>query len=337
MSRVEGQMLEGLEIVVLDVGHGNTTILRDGKDVAVVDCSRNNAVYDELARVGDRQIGHLIISHSDEDHMSGAIKLIARGISIGLVSANADSAKDSAAWRDFRTVVEEQILLGKTRLSSVHFGGAVELAVGRMTLQVLHPDPSLVLHGPTQKSSKFEGAVDPNDCSAVLRVMVDEKPLALLAGDITRYGFDRMLARLPASLKAPLLVFPHHGGRSGSGNDRAFARELCETVQPEIVAISHGRNSGYGTPRQEIIEGVRDYSTSVKILCTQLGRACDARVDIPSPRHPSFRPSDGDRRGCRCAGTMVFKADRGGQLKIAPNFADHRGFVTSVEHALCEA
>lgn len=329
----EGSRDDAIEITVVDVAHGNTTVLRDGDEVGMVDCSRNHAVYDELARTCTNRLKHLVVSHSDNDHMSGVLRLIARGVSVGIISANADSAKDSEVWKDFRAVVDEEVLAGRSFLSSIHYGSPLGISIGRINLEVLHPDASLVLHGPGR--SAHEGLVDSNDCSAVLRVLVNGKPVALLAGDLTRYGLDRMLERgLP--MGAPVLVFPHHGGRSGGGNDRLFAKEICEAVGPEVVVFSHGRHSGYGTPQPEVVRGVRDYGASVKVLCTQLAMECDNRALVPRPRHLALRPAAGRTNGACCAGTMIFKVSPSGDVELEPNFADHRGFVaSSVGNALC--
>ena len=323
-----------IEITIVDVGHGNAAILRDGTDAGMVDCSRSNAVYDELARTSTMHLKHLIVSHSDSDHMSGVLRLIARGVTIGVISANADSAKDSKDWDDFRMVVDEEVRAGRSLLSAVHYGSPVDISIGRLKLQALHPDASLVLRGPTRVAARGESILDGNDCSAVLRVSVGSNPVALLAGDLTRYGFDRIRDR-GVPLAAPVLVFPHHGGHAGGGSDRLFAKELCEAIKPEVVIFSHGRNSGYNTPRPEIVQGVRDYGAAIRVFCTQLARACDARPAIPRPRHLAVRPAAGRPKGNCCAGTIVLKVSPSGEVEMEPSFADHRGFTSSLNSALC--
>lgn len=323
------------EITVLDVGHGNTAIIRDGDEIVMIDCSLDWAVAGELTRTGTKTIKYLVISHSDSDHMRGAARLLALGIRFDVIFANPDSAKDTEAWEDFRLRVREEVQAGRSKLTGVHVGNPYTISTQRTTFEVIHPDPDLSLVGPTRTKQARAGLLTSNDCSAVLRLHVDGRPIALLAGDLTEAGFKRIQSS-GLDMRAPILVFPHHGGKSGAADDRAFAQQLCDAVQPQHIIFSHGRNSGHGTPRPEIIDGVRKYSKAVRVACTQLSRACHPSGPIPLQRHLFPRPSAGIGSNSCCAGTIVFCVDDSGHLEANPGYDSHGVYVTSLAHALCK-
>lgn len=323
-----------IELTVLDVGHGNTAIIRDGEDLVMVDCSLSPAVVGELNRTDTHHVRYLVVSHSDSDHMRGVARLLALGFRFDVVFANPDSAKDSEAWEDFRLRVNEEVLAGRSKLSGVHVGNPYDMSTRRTSFEVIHPGVDVSLTGPTRTSRARAGLLTSNDCSAVIRVHVGGRPIALLAGDLTAAGFERIKSS-GLEMRAPILVFPHHGGKSGAADDRAFALQLCEAVQPEHVIFSHGRNSGHGTPRQDILDGVRRYSNSVRIACTQLSRRCHPQSMIPLQRHLLSRPSAGFASDSCCAGTIVFRADDEGRIEVDPGYEGHGGYVSSLQHAQC--
>lgn len=266
--------------------------------------------------------------------MRGAARLLALGVRFDVIFANPDSAKDTEAWEDFRLRVREEVQAGRSKLTGVHVGNPYKISTQRTIFEVIHPDPDLSLVGPTRTRRARAGLLTSNDCSAVLRLHVDGRPIALLTGDLTGASFERIRSS-GLEMRAPVLVFPHHGGRSGTVDDRAFAQQLCEAVQPQHVIFSHGRNSGHGTPRQEILDGVRQYSKAVRVACTQLSLGCHPQSGIPLQRHLLPRPSAGFGSNSCCAGTIVFRVDRNGRLEVDPGYDSHSAYVASLAHALC--
>ncbi len=56
-------------LTVLDVGHGNATVLIDTAGVVVIDAGKGGIILDFLKRLGIRQVDILLISHADDDHV----------------------------------------------------------------------------------------------------------------------------------------------------------------------------------------------------------------------------------------------------------------------------
>ncbi len=69
---------ESAYVSILDVGHGNITILRDGYDVVVVDCgARGSSLLEYLTRENISSINVIFLSHADQDHIGGLLTVLA--------------------------------------------------------------------------------------------------------------------------------------------------------------------------------------------------------------------------------------------------------------------
>lgn len=129
-----------------------------------------------------------------------------------------------------------------------------------------------------------------------------------------------------SDIRADMLIFPHHGGHTNSPDETQFARELCQRVQPNKVIFSIGRGR-YGTPRQEIIEGVRAARPSAHILCTQLSANCSSSLVSLTSSHLTSVPSEGGIGNECCAGSIIVNID-GAQTTYEPD-NDHRTFINN--------
>ncbi len=136
-------------------------------------------------------------------------------------------------------------------------------------------------------------------------------------------------------MHADILVFPHHGGLSGSGAAALdqFTEALVRAVQPGDVVFSLDRRK-FGNPRPEVIAAVRRAAPEARIACTELAEACakNLTTDVPAHLLPLFA-SGMARRSC-CAGTMRISLQADGNL--APTKGAHREFVERhASTALC--
>jgi len=81
------------ELLILDVGHGNCSILRDTKAVTVIDCGHDGSILIEaLERLEVGAVDHVIISHADMDHIGG-LELLLEVLPVHHVYLNADAKK----------------------------------------------------------------------------------------------------------------------------------------------------------------------------------------------------------------------------------------------------
>lgn len=325
---VTGDTLKPLEVIIVDVGHGNCAIVRDGLTSAIVDIPRGKPIVSALVDNKCHRIEHLLLSHPDEDHIGGAARLLADpDVSITNFWCNPSAIQDTDTYLDLLEQAALREDERKTRYrSNLNVGAREDLNFERVAIEVLHPDVRLAGVGQASRKHKL-GEVPSNRMSAVLRVSLAGKPAVLLAADIDDKGFDSIVSR-GVDIEAPVLVFPHHGGSAKGGNDRAFAKKVCEQVKPRLVVFSLGRNK-YRNPLPEVLAGVRDAVPTAHIACTQLSKNCHSRDSIPgNAAHLSSKwPSAGMAKGASCAGTIVVRATEHGDISYDPSQSQHSQFV----------
>lgn len=324
--------MSGPQIVVLDVGHGNCTVITDGKDATVVDAGSGSTLMEFLYQQQIFAIDAIILSHSDKDHIGGIVAILAsKRFTVGSIHLNSDSVKESKAWLNL--VFEIESLEDSNMLvvnGSLCKGHRVASKVSGVSLYVLSPRRSMALRGPG--STVSSGApVTPNTMSIVLMVEYQGKPIILLPGDMDAVAF-RQLLETGQSLRADYLVLPHHGGRWGPGKRMAeMAAELCELVSPKEVLVSNGRGK-FNNPRPEIINSVRLAAPEAHVSCTQLSETCCPSPPPPNTGVNSAVHSSGTAKGQCCAGSVVF------DLENVPirDHSSHDAFIDNFSStALC--
>lgn len=321
------------KLVILDVGHGNTAVLHDDQGLVVIDTAPGSALLEYLDQHGIQRIDTVLISHADHDHIGGLVGLLAaEKAEVGRVVLNSDSLKETGTWMS---------LLQELDRRHGHDGFEVVVSLirdktgrydqGAISVEVLGPGPYLAARGPGATDRQGR-RISTNSVSAVIRLVRDEEPIALLPGDLDEIGLDELVLT-GEDLRAPLLVFPHHGGLPRSGDSRGFTRRLCELVSPKTVIFSIGRGR-HSTPRPEVVDEVRAAVPGVRIACTQLSNHCSATVPTENPPHlnPEFALGR-FRRHC-CAGSLVLGLDE--SRPLLPLAEDHDAFVLSAApSALC--
>lgn len=319
----------GTDLRILDVGHGNTAIVRTGVTV-VVDAAPPRTLLEDLERDPVDRIDHLVLSHADNDHIGGAIAAMSQdAFSVATLWLNPDGEKDSAVWGDLLAFAGALARDGKLRVVlSLNSGTSPIVSAGGLEIEVLHPDVELAGRGPVGRIVGA-GTVSSNGASAVLRVIDQGRPIALLAGDADQFALERMLDA-GLDLTADVLVFPHHGGHCGA-DDYEFARKLCTAVSPTAVVFSLSR-LGLRNPLPEIIQGVKDGAPSARIACTQLSTRCcsleakDLTDVAREATHWSGLPAAGARSSARCAGSIHLSVV-GDDVRLLPAEAEHRTFI----------
>lgn len=326
------------DLIVLDVGHGNTTVIRSDV-VVVVDAAPRRTLIDELERDPVDRIDHLVLSHADSDHIGGAIAALSHDeFSVSTLWLNPDCEKDSAVWGDLLAFAAAMNRAGNLRVVlSLNVGTSPIVSAGGLSIDVLHPDVELAARGPVGRIGEF-GAVSSNAASAVLRVKNDGRPIALLAGDANQFAVQRML-EADIDLSADVLIFPHHGGHS-DGDDYEFARSLSLAVDPIAVVFSLSR-SGFRNPLPEIVRGVREGAPAARIACTQLSSRCCAPGTaglsnvVQGATHWLDLPAAGAPAGSRCAGSLHIRAV-GEKVQVLPEEDAHRVFIAlAAPNAMC--
>ena len=311
-------------LIILDVAHGNCAILQDTEGTVVIDCAHGYTLIDTLQQLGISQIDRIIISHADEDHIEGFIKLLLdESITIKHIYLNPDGSKRTNIWIELRLAIADTKKRQNTKRDFLHTEMNGNLNVGQVNIQILAPSMDLV--GQAGGLDLQKNKLNSNSVSAVIRLVYKARGVALLAGDIDDIGLKNLTNGNP-DFAADVLVFPHHGGNAslgGKGNQE-FTKHLCEKVQPILILFSNGRNKHHN-PRKEIIETVLDILPDVHIICTQLAKTCSPEILSTTPEHLNILPSKGKKANHCCGGTVVINLSETETTYIPSE--DHKQFV----------
>ncbi len=318
--------MDSPELIILDVGHGNCALIRDVNDVIIIDCPPGGTLAETLEHLSIKEILHILISHSDADHIGGIIDLLSNeDIKIHNVHLNPDAIKKSEIWLDLRVALKDARQRFGTKVSSeLTTTKTGSLNIGSVNIEVLAPTPELILSG--AGGTDLQGRrLTSNSISAVIGIVHNSHRVALLAADIDNVGFDNLIQE-EKQLTAEILVFPHHGGRSGGGDSQTFAQRFCSLIQPKLIIFSIDRNR-FNNPRVEIIEGLRSSVPDAHILCTQLSQQCAASLPSLKPTHLNTFPAKGLISNSCCGGTITIKID--GNRTTYTEMALHKEFIVN--------
>lgn len=293
-----------LTISVLDVGHGNCTVVTDEVTTILIDTGPGAAVLEYLLSEGISRINTVVLSHADSDHIGGLTALMATAaFEVDEIVLNSDSSKSSAAWKALAYEIDD--LIQAHRLSirpSIRTGDVINVGIPDVEIVALAPRQRLAQLGPG--SADLSGRrITTNTHSAVLQVKVNDRSILLLPGDLDFVGFEHLVdSRL--DLAADYLVLPHHGGSVGTlAETKRMTYELCAAVSPLHVFISNSRNR-FDNPRVEVIQSVREASPKCHIECAQLSKRCSAQLPKSDMSHLHPLHADGRIKGECCAGSI---------------------------------
>jgi competence protein ComEC len=239
---------------VLDVGQGLSVLLRTRDHALLYDTgARYPSGFDlgeavalpSIHALGIRRLDMLVISHSDNDH-AGGTEAVATAFPQALRYAG-EPARMPLPMR--------QCAAGQSwQWNGVRF---------RMLSPV-----------------RGEGHRD-NDSSCVLLVEGRGGRL-LLTGDITSKVEPQVAAALDAG-PAPVLLVPHHGGKTSSS--AAFIKAL----QPPLALVSAGWHNRFGHPRPEVLARYAEAHVPLFNTAEQGAIPLDFPVDAAPRREPGWR------------------------------------------------
>ena len=266
-SVIRGDASPQLEVVFLDVGQGDATLigLPNGKHVLIDAGVRSpfsdqgqRTVVPHLERFGIRQLEAVVMTHADADHIGG-VPSVLRAVSVGRLVHNGQS-KDNALWTDLVQTadsleIEQQI---------VRAGDALDL------------DPSVRIRvlGP---STAPQPGDDANEASIVLLVEYGQTRW-LLTGDAEQTGEADLVARFGSLLEADVVKVGHHGSRTSSSPElvAAVSGRATDPVRlvsdsstnqgPDYAIVSVAKRNRYGLPNAEPL--IRWQTAGAEVLQT---------------------------------------------------------------------
>lgn len=315
-------------LTILDVGHGNSAVVRDGGSTLIVDAGGRSDLLEFLVENEISSIDLVLISHSDADHIGGLVGLLTAGIKIGCVRVNSDAEKNSEAWRDLVIALEDARRRGDLLFQVGISAGPVKVnGFSKCSIEVIAPTPEIIAFGAGGRDRRGR-RITSNTISAAIRLDFEGRSAALLTGDMDEISLDSCIDA-NVELASPILVFPHHGGLPGGTNATEFAATLMARTQPNRVIFSIGRNK-FENPRREVVEIVK--KAGAYIACTQLSKHCLEDISQFSSEKVSTSYSAGAMRGHCCAGTIHIDLEA---ATLFTTHSEHITFVSKLGAAIC--
>lgn len=216
-------------VTAFDVGQGSAVLIETSTKRVLYDAGPsyspeadggNRVVVPYLKARGISALDAMIISHSDLDHVGGAMSIL-QEIDVGQVIASLDADHPVAQQAKDYTRCEA--------------GQAWEW--DGVKFSMLFPTPAIY------ESKKWKA----NARSCTLRAGVGDAAV-LLPGDIEAVQEGHLLALSLDALAATVLLAPHHG--SNTSSTAAF----LDAVNPSVGIFQVGYANRYGHPRQEVLE-----------------------------------------------------------------------------------
>lgn len=221
-------------ITVMDVGQGDSIIIREGSSSLLVDAGVDEAALEALVRNNVVELDGVVITHWDKDHWGGLPAILQRipVRRLFLAKGAVDAMPKEIDASSFEEIVE--------------LGSGDSIAIGSFTCDVVWPQEDV--------------SGDENGDSTCLVATYDHGGRSLrclLTGD-TELDQERAYQRDVGNID--VLKLGHHG--SGLSVDG----DLLKAIDPEVSIASAGRGNSYGHPSQECVDCVRSYGS--QFYCT---------------------------------------------------------------------
>lgn len=213
----------------IDVGQGDAILIEDGGKAVLIDTgsaesAHTDALLSYLQKRNVRRLDYLILTHPDEDHIGGAVRLLDNiAVSVCLLP---DAVSDTTVFRDTLDALEDAgVFSDEAKANDVY-------PLEKASFTVLSP----------------KGRTDSqNEGSVVVRLTVGTRHF-LFTGDAGEETERTLLAEYSAArLRADVLKISHHGA-SGAECD-----EFLDAVSPTYGVISCGKDNAYGHPTKEVV------------------------------------------------------------------------------------
>lgn len=239
-----------VEITILDIGQGDSILIRNELgQYMLIDTGPKDNIFYALDTVWSQSniIETLIITHPDQDHAAGAIKLINKGIIKEIWTNGSLKNTTNILWQEIAASSSPHNIQ-----ISYLYQGSQFLFGCCITISTLWP------------SLANEYASDTNENSLSLLISYGDFDFLAMGDLASKYEWQAAiyLGELKPGLSLEVLKVSHHGSKNSTN------LELLEKLKPSTAVIPVGRSNSYGHPHNQVIENLQKYA--VKIWRTDL-------------------------------------------------------------------
>ncbi|MDF2484164.1 MAG: putative rane protein [Herbinix sp.] len=237
----------GLTITMLDVGQGDaiymeskegTSFLIDGGSANVGQVGRYRIVPFLKSKGVDR-LDYVIITHLDQDHISGLVEIIEEDLFLINCLVLPYLKEKEEKYLD----LEEMAAAKNIRLQYITEGNSIH--EGPLSINCLHPSIDFV--GSTANSYSTVLSVNYGEFDMLLTGDLEDEGERLLIQGFKEGSYRRKWGISPA-VDIEVLKVAHHGSKYST------SEELLELLKPEISLISCSRDNWYGHPHPELLD-----------------------------------------------------------------------------------
>lgn len=237
----EGGTAEPLQVYFLDVGQGDSELIRFPGETGYFNMLIDTGEYkyadgltDYLKGLGIERLDALVCTHPHTDHM-GCMARIVQRFEIGAIYMPLmpeDKAPTTAAYEKLLDAVLDKGLT----INQLHEDAIIESPPGSQ-FQVMSP----------RVDADWEGA---NNYSAVIRLVYGQSSF-LFTGDAEEES-EEIILEDGYMLRSDVLKCGHHGSSTSTSD------EFLEAVDPLYAVISCEAGNRYGHPHRETVKKLED-------------------------------------------------------------------------------
>ena len=233
--------LKELEINYIDVGQGNAVLIKTNNKTILIDGgNRSNSryYYNFIKNKNIKKIDYMIVSHYDEDHISGLISIL-ENYEVSNVLCP-DYKKDTKIYKSFKNSLK------KSKANIIYPKKGDNFNISDARIKILWPN-------------EYKNGID-NDNSIILKLIHGNMSF-LFTGDAS-INIENQLIYSGFNLKSDVVMLGHHGSKYSTSN------EFLGEVDPRLAIISVGNNNRYGHPSNRVLKLLNN--KNIKFLRTDI-------------------------------------------------------------------
>lgn len=242
-----------MSVQVLDVGQGQSVLIRSGTHLALVDCggdgydNAGDVAADCVQALGRSSIDLLVVSHYHSDHANGIPELLDR-IDVKEIALPDVEEDSSLRRRIVEQAQQEDIPVRFVREDTV-------LPFGEDTVFIIYPP--------------LGSGEDTNELGLTVLCSAGDYDV-LLTGDMGT-SMEKQLVAYTELPDVELMVAGHHGSKYSN------SQLLLDRVRPDVAVFSVGGDNSYGHPTQEAMD--RFSSVGAQLYRTDLNGTVTITVE----------------------------------------------------------
>ena len=237
------------QVYFLDVGQGDCIFIRCKECTILVDggSSDEKSLYEYslepfLLSQGVAKLDYAIVTHPDNDHISGLRTLLKEGV-IEVETVLIPEIQNDDAYTELCDIAQKS----GAYVQNIHSN--MVLDTYGMSVKCFHPAEGFT-------------ASDRNDYSTVLGIEYGDFTI-LLTGDISEHVEKKILKDIKGFKDVDILKAAHHGSRYSNTS------EFLEILNPKTVVISCGEDNDYGHPHTEAINRIEAVGADIRITAKE--------------------------------------------------------------------